>query len=67
MFAAAFFANAHNDHPMRGRGETILPGDGLPDLDQGVCVELEELVANLAVQMIVFGIAVLMLVHIAIL
>lgn len=42
----------------------VLPGDGFPDLDKSVGVELKQLMTRLAIEMVMFGVAVLMLVNV---
>lgn len=60
--AAAFGTNAGDEHPVTKDGEAILPGDRVAQLFQGVTVKLDEPVADLAVEMIVVGVTVLVFV-----
>src|SRR5688572_16461747 len=61
--AAAIVAHARDDQAMAGNAEVVLAGHGVADVLQLLAAEFDELVANLAVQVIVLRVAVIVLVH----
>lgn len=58
----AGFANAVDDQAMAGDAETMVAGDLIAEGDQFRALELEQLVALSAVEMVVLGIAIIVLV-----
>ena len=61
--SAAGLASADDNEPVAVDAESPFPSDGIADFGKLVTVKLKELVADLAVQMIVLRIAVVMFVN----
>ena len=59
---ATGFADARDDQPVAGDVKAVLLGHAIAQRNQLVALELDQLVATLAVEMIVLGIAVVVLV-----
>ena len=62
---AAFGADAADDQAVAADAEVVLAANGVADLGDFFAVELDQLVAPFAVQMIVLGVAVVVLVNVA--
>src|SRR5688572_15589118 len=58
-------AHARHDQPVAGDAKLVLPGDRVADADQVAAFELDQLVADRAVQVVVVGIAVIVFIDAA--
>lgn len=61
--AAAIVADSGDDHPVSRDAEAMFVGHRLADRLQLVCLELNQLIANLAIQMIVLRVSIIVLVY----